>query len=158
MKEIPLTNGGVALIDDEDYEHVTQHRWGKYRLGHLKTWYVKQTSRGDDGKQPYLHRFILGVSLFGPRVDHRNGDGLDNQRGNLRKVTQSQNLQNRQGLNADNKTGVRGVCWDTNRRRYLATIGVMGKTINLGRFDTLEEAERVVVEARYLMMTHSDGR
>jgi hypothetical protein len=160
MREVPLTNGGVALVDDEDYERVMTRRWGKYRLARWhKTYYVRQTNptAAERRKGVYLHRWLMDAGA-GEKVDHRNGDGLDNQRSNLRKTSNAQNLQNRQGLGRNNKTGVRGVCWDTARSTYNATVGVGGKTYNLGRFATLEEAEAAAIAGRLRLHTHSDGR
>ena len=93
-----------------------------------------------------LHRFLVDCPK-GKVVDHINGDTLDNRRQNLRVVSNAENLQNRQGLNANNSSGVRGVSWDKARGKWQAKIKVNYKTIHLGRFDDIEEARKAVEEA-----------
>lgn len=152
MSEIPLTNGGVALVDDEDYARVMLYRWGKYFFARHQTYYVKQTKPYVTGQRPYLHRFLLGIERFGPRIEHRNGNGLDNRKENLREVTHWQRLSKM------SETGVRNVYWEVERQKYRVQIWVLGKAVILGRFTTLEDAEAAVIQARFQMMTPSDGR
>jgi hypothetical protein len=88
-------------------------------------------------------------------VDHINGDGLDNRKGNLRVVTRSQNAQNRLSAQANSKTGVLGVYWNKSRRRYEASVRVGGKRVFCRLFKTLEEASVAVAEARRRFMPYS---
>jgi len=94
------------------------------------------------GRKVYLHRAILNAPK-GRRVDHKDGDTLNNRRSNLRLCTAVQNGHNR--LNAA------GVTYDRNRRRWAARVQVEYRTINLGRFKTREEATRVrrLAERKY---------
>lgn len=98
-----------------------------------------------------MHRFILGVSgrLL---VDHKNGDGLDNRKQNLRCATNAQNLCNR-GKNSNNTTGYKGVSYYRRTGRYAANIGAGHKRF-LGYFDTAEEAHKAYSEAAYKL--HGD--
>jgi hypothetical protein len=82
MREIPLTQGKVALIDDSDYELVSKYKWYVHHRG--RCWYATRKIR-IDGKliQQHLHRLLLDAQP-GEDVDHINGDGLDNQRNNSR--------------------------------------------------------------------------
>lgn len=103
MKKIPLWNkkGEVidyALCSDEDYDELMKHRWHRY-LGNRHIYYAKRTTdRKEFGKQRtvLMHRQILGVLLDRTiQVDHKNSNGLDNTRENLRLCTPSQNAMNR---------------------------------------------------------------
>jgi hypothetical protein len=142
MKEIPLTKGKIALVDDADYERVVA--LGKWCASqHSRTaWYAKKRISGPDRasrKIIIMHRFILGLSEPRPLVDHVNGNGLDNRRENLRLATQSQNQQNR-GPSYGRK--LKGVCFDKSDGRWLASIRINGISRSLGRFGTPEEAAR----------------
>jgi len=97
----------------------------------------------------FMHRFILGLP-DGQGVDHRNGDGLDNQRYNLRPATQLQNSRNR-GPSSNNTTGFKGVVWAKIPQRYQVQLEVHGKKIWLGYFDDPVMAARAYdVKARQI--------
>ena len=88
----------------------------------------------------YLHRFILQLPA-GLLGDHRNGDGLDCRRTNLRAATNQQNIVN---FDRSNKTSYRGVSFreDRKSRPWRAQISFKRKGIHLGYFETAEEAAR----------------
>ena len=98
MREIPLTKNKVAVVDDEDYERIAQFKWHSVCMGlYRKIWYAVRDAR--DGEQMeieriYMHREIMGATP-GVEIDHRNGDGLDNRKQNLRPATHAQNIRNR---------------------------------------------------------------
>lgn len=138
MREIPLTSGGFALVDDEDFDRVTEAgSW--YAHESLNTSYATQNYRPDGGKYTTrrMHSFITGL----PYVDHVNGNGLDNRRTNLRLATASQNQAN-QRMRRDNTSGFRGVYWHAPGRRWRALIIAKGKRISLGYYDAREDAAR----------------
>ena len=100
MREIPLTQGRVAIVDDEDYEALNAFKWNMSRRAH--TVYAGRHARRKDGRctREYMHRVVLAMKLRRPlakgeQTDHINGEGLDNRRENLRLATRSQNLYNR---------------------------------------------------------------
>jgi len=105
-------------------------------------------------RREYMHRVIMGAKC-GEFVDHINGDRADNRRCNLRIVTNSQNLQNRHGPTRVNRLGKRGV-HATPNGTFRAHIGLGGKTIVLGTFKTIEEADRAAKTGRAKYMTHSE--
>lgn len=141
MREIPLTQGLVALVDDEDFEPLTQYRWYAHRGCH--TFYADRKQRIN--VPPYqksltMHRELL-QALSGQEVDHIDGDGLNNQRANLRLATTSQNQSNRAML-PNNTSGRRGVSWHRRDRRWRAAIGQGNKVVHLGLFIDLDDAAR----------------
>jgi hypothetical protein len=136
MREIILSNGMVAQVDDEDYERVVIHKWiyDPAGQGYARAFIGVGVSR----RSTQIHRFILDAPV-GVQVDHINGDGLDNRRCNLRLVNRSQNQQNT-FLPPSNKTGYKGVHWDKTKGHYRASIMKDKQTHRLGRFDSCEEA------------------
>ena len=81
--EVKLTRGLVTIIDVEDLEFVSQHKWCVFRRRH-----TDYAGRAQGKKMVFLHRVLLNAT-DGIDVDHRNNDGLDNRRANLRLCTRS---------------------------------------------------------------------
>jgi hypothetical protein len=135
---IPLTQGLEAVIDAEDLPMVTGKNWRAARDG-LQV-YALTDVRDSSGKKTCIsmHRLILR-SPAGLGVDHRDGDGLNNRRKNLRPATKAQNGQNRP-QNKNNTSGFKGVSWHAQRGRWRAQIMVAGRKKSLGLFDTPEDA------------------
>lgn len=99
MKKIDVKNGLFALVDDEDYEYLSQFKWKAKRKNGEKTFYVSRYYRVGDRKlgkkkQVLMHREILGLTDPKDFADHINHNGLDNRRINLRKCTISENNKN----------------------------------------------------------------
>ncbi|MFI5473137.1 HNH endonuclease [Streptomyces cacaoi] len=137
MREIHLTSGGIALVDDEDFDRVVETgSW--YAHKSLNTSYATQNYRPDGGKYTTrrMHSFITGL----PYVDHVNGNGLDNRRANLRAATASQNQAN-QRMRRDNRSGFRGV-QHAPGDRWRALLIAKGQRISLGYYDAREDAAR----------------
>lgn len=151
MKQITLTRGKVALVDDEDFEWLSQYKW-HFTLGHRGNEYAHTTIyKGKDN--PYyrwpMHRAILerqGYDMTGHHADHINGNGLDNRRCNLRKATPQQNACNQRNRRQTNTPYIGVHKYDTERRPsyqakpYWAAVTVHGKKISAGYFATAEEA------------------
>jgi hypothetical protein len=140
MREIPLTQGKVAIIDDEDYELVMSMRWRLFKdHGNL---YAKANLKLPNGKKTTIrmHRLILNAPE-GLMVDHKNGDGLNNQKNNIRLVEQWQNACN-QGIRKSNRTGFKGIVVAQNGKSYYAVITANKTVTKLGKFKTLEDAAR----------------
>jgi len=141
---VPLKVGRFALIDAEDVERVSAFTWSlKWRRKATHPEYA-YSHKSESGKSVQLHRFILGVddSAF---VDHKNGNGLDNRRCNLRAATRSQNMANStMPLGA---SGYRGARLDIRRNHWYATIQVERKKIYLGVHPTSESAARAYDKA-----------
>lgn len=134
--EIPLSGGGVALVDEFDAARViAAGPW--HARPHGRTTYAQRHVTRADGARTtqQMHTLIMGVV----GVDHRNHDGLDNRRSNLRPASQSQNTAN-QRQRRDNTSGYRGV--SRKRRRWIAQIRVNGVQQHIGTYDTPVAAAR----------------
>jgi hypothetical protein len=151
-REIPLLNGhgevvGHTKVSPEDFEALSQWRWAMKDGNYV----VRRATY-------YLHREIMGlVAGDGLSVDHINGDGLDNRRGNLRAVTQGHNCQN-----VPSKPGstspYRGVSWSKQANKWQAQCTVNGENNYLGYFDDELEAARVAAEFRREYLPYSVER
>ena len=142
MKRIKLTQGQFAIVDDADFEWLSQWKWyaepprkQKGAGSSCNIWYAVRE------KGIRMHREILGLKKGdGKQTDHRNGNGLDNKRVNLRICTRSENMQN---LHHRNKKGAgkhQGV--HKQGRRWRAVIVKDGKRIHIGTYDLAKEAAR----------------
>ena len=136
-REIPLTKGFVALVDDEDYERVAAFKWQALVCRHL-VYGVRTVCNSGKRSAVLLHRFVLGAPAD-KQVDHRDMDGLNCQKSNLRLCSHSENLRN-QPRRKNNLSGFKGVYPDNNRGRWRASIQVNKKIIHLGTFDRAEDA------------------
>lgn len=146
MKEIELTQGRVALVDDEDYETLAQFKW-TLRKNRGCAYAYRTAYRGGTRRTVLMHRQIIGVPR-GVEVDHVNGDGLDNRRSNLRPANRSQNCYNMRRRR--NRSGYKGVRFHSTTHRakpWYATIKACGEQTFLGYFSTAEDAARAYDEA-----------
>ena len=136
MKRIPLTNGYFAIVDDEDYESVSRFKWYSQRHGDCDyaccLIYMGHVGGTQKNAKMKMHQLIMRPPV-GLEVDHRNQDGLDNTRGNLRLCTRAQNCMNRRSRKATSSI-YKGVCWFKNNRKWCARIWVGGRNIRLGMF------------------------
>lgn len=112
------------------------------------------------GKLVYSHRLAYewanGEIPDGMYVDHRCHTRNCVRPEHLRLATNAQNQQNRRGATRASATGVRGVHWDKQDRKYRALVNLSGKKYHVGSFDTLEEAEAAVIVKRRELFTHDD--
>lgn len=139
MKEIKLTQGKCAIVDDEDYEILNAFRW--YAWCYAGLWYAKRNFWVNGKcKTVYMHRKILNAQQ-GIEIDHRNGNGLDNRKENLRLCTHRQNMCNKKQPRKGNKLGIKGVYWNKECKKFRAKIQSNGKTIHLGLFNVLDDAD-----------------
>lgn len=131
---VPISDGRFhAVVDEADYPLIAGIKW--YVLKSLRNTYAQS----GDGR--LMHRLIAGATSDAVKVDHRDNDGLNNVRENLRIGTQSQNLAN-QRKQEGCQTPYKGVCTVTGSKKFRAMIGKDGKREYLGSFATAEEAGR----------------
>ena len=140
MKKISLSKGEYAIVDDEDFEWLSQQRW------HITSNRYARRIKWDGKKKKniyfYMHREILqryGFGMKGKETDHINRNKLDNRKVNFRIATHQQNGFN-SSLSKRNKSGYKGVSWDKERKVWATCIGIDNKCLSLGRFITPQEA------------------
>lgn len=145
MKTINLTQGKVALVDDEDYEYLNQWKWYAHKKSN--TYYAARTIYIPKRQQIYMHRVILNAPK-GAQVDHININGLDNQKLNLRLCNNTEN-QRHQQLRLDNTTGFKGVSIKKGcvSKPYYVQIHLNNKPVSLGYYLTAKEAAQAYDEA-----------
>jgi hypothetical protein len=136
-KAIMLTKGAYAIVDEEDYQRLSQYNWCLAARSHTDyaANYTNNCCR-------LLHREVLKLSKGEPMVDHINHNGLDNRKCNLRLCTRNENAYNslKKGKNTSSK--YKGVCFDKNRDKWTASICKDKVRLNIGRFDTEIEAAK----------------
>lgn len=145
MRSIQLTKGLIALVDDVDFDLVSRWKWRAKK--HRSNWIVYRSAqyRGV-GYTVTMSRLIMKAP-DGVLVDHWDGDGLNNQRHNLRFCTNQQNQHNQRHLRSDNTSGYKGVTFWRHRGIFNAQIYVNKVRKNLGYYPTAEEAAAAYDEA-----------
>lgn len=138
MKEIPLSQGKYALVDDTDYSYLSQFTWSacQYKKGY--TFYAVRRD-ASTGRLISMHRALLGYPR-GVRIDHRDGNGLNNQRENIRQATASQNQHNRPGWRNAQGSSYKGVDFVKRRGLYRSRICVARQQMTLGLFENEVDA------------------
>jgi hypothetical protein len=134
---VTLTRGCVAVIDAADVHLVEGWNWSA--TPSKGTFYAQRRTRVDGGRTIMMHRAILGLVDRATHVDHIDGNGLNNRRCNIRPCSIAQNQHNR-GMSRTNTSGYKGVSWDAQGKKWGASIRAFGRQMNLGRFNTAEEA------------------
>lgn len=139
----PLTKGYFGIVDIQDSDLAKSRNWCAQE--NERNVYVIHT-KWNDGKpkRRHLHRMIYekmsGVALESQqKIDHRDRNGLNNSRTNIRLASNSQNTINSR-LTSKNKSGVKGVCWKADKQRWRAYISIDGRQKDLGLFKKFEDA------------------
>lgn len=142
-KQIPLTQGLFALVDDEDFEYLNQWKWQAQK--HRNTFYAtRKDGVWPNRKEVKMHRVIMNTPA-GVETDHWDGDGLNNRRMNLRVCATNQNQHNRTRKNANNTSGYKGVTpyrRTDKENKWKAQLVLNGKLLYLGLYATPEDAAR----------------
>ncbi len=143
MKQIQLTQGKIALIDDADFDLVSQKKWWAISFNNGSLFYAACKI---SGKRVTMHRFLLGIRDRNIIVDHADGNGLNNTRNNLRTCTNSQNVMNSK-TPFTNTSGYRCVSWCKPAKKWIAKININKKAVYLGSFADKKDAAAVYNEA-----------
>lgn len=132
MKTIPLTQNKVALVDDEDFDRVSAFKWHAQKSRKWRNYAKRNILRADGGQTTQcLHQFLMpGVKS----IDHRDGNGLNNCRDNLRPATNQQNQRGFKHKRIGASSRFRGVCWHSEHQKWGSYISVSGKRLHLGYF------------------------
>lgn len=139
MKLIPLTKGLFAQVDDEDYDYLMQWKWCATKSG--KTFYAQRTN--EKRQSVLMHREILST----PKdmlTDHKDHNGLNNQKINLRICNHLENQYNKSSVGVSKYLGV---TYEADRKKWRASIAINGKNTKVGRFNTEIEAAKAYNEA-----------
>ena len=147
MREILLTQGKIAIVDDEDYEKINRQKWCACR--YRKTFYAIR-KKNNTNSTVYMHRLIMNMT-DNRKIDHRDNNGLNNQKENLRVCSDSENKCNR-GKTCVNSVGFKGVT--PRRKKFVAQIRKNNKNYYLGIFSSVEEAASAYDKAANLL--HGD--
>lgn len=138
MKEIKLTQGKVALVDDCDFEYLNQWKWYAHKsIRGVNLYYAKRNSKELNRKTIFMHHVVIGKPSSGLVTDHIDGNGLNNQRNNLRIVTQRVNSQNNHNTQTSSFVGV---TFHKQTKKWQAQIKINGKSKYLGLFNKEEDA------------------
>ena len=150
MKRIPLSQGLYAIVSERDHNYLNRWKWTAWCCGNVRYAYRK-TSRTRRQRNVFMHSAVAArKGLSEGRVDHVDGNGLNNCRSNLRCATQSQNGMNRCKPRT-NRSGYKGVSQTTHSNRWRARIGAGGKEKQLGTFDTPRQAARAYDNAAAML-------
>lgn len=141
---VPLTMGYEAVIDAADVHLIEGYNWSA-QPGVSTVYAARRKTIGGRLCTIRMHRVLMG-DPSGLDVDHRDRDGLNNRRSNLRCATRSENNRN-QPTPKHNTSGLKGVTWDRSRNMWRSQIKLHGKTHTLGRFHSPDEAHRAYCEA-----------
>lgn len=130
------------MIDDQDYDFISQYKWFIYRCTFkgkkARTMYAVSRI---NGKTIRMHRLILGHNDPKTLVDHKDHNGLNNQRSNLRTATPQQNLFNCRPFKS-NKTGFKGVSFHKGDKKYMVFLRVNGRNSYFGSYDSPSDAAK----------------
>lgn len=137
-RKIPLTQGKYTIVDDADYEWLSQYNWQVDSDG-----YAVRSARGEErsnGCKVRMARAIMKAPK-GKQVDHINGDRLDNRRLNLRSCTNAENTRNG-SHHRTNTSGYKGVYWNKREKKWRAHIRANNIHIHLGYFKSVIEGAK----------------
>ncbi len=143
MKTIQLTRGYETIVDDDVYELLNKYKWCLSVAP--RTFYALTGIKKQNGTRTTIrmHQLIIRC-LPGEVIDHRDGNGLNNLRSNLRICSQAENNRNVRKRRT-NTSGYKGV--DFHQGKYRARIRTNGKRLYLGYHDNAEDAARAYDEA-----------
>lgn len=132
-KLIPLTNGEFTLVDDEDYEELAKYKWGVLKV-HQSSHATRTTKTKNESR--FMHRIIFKAKTGEPFIDHIDGNGLNNQKSNLRWASRSENMQNSKKTLGKRHSKYKGVSFHKGSKKWCANIRKETKKIYLGLFET----------------------
>ena len=148
--KIKLTQNQVTVVDDIDYEYLSQLKWfaTKAGLGSSKFYAARWSRANGRRKLIYIHNLVaerMGLDLSCD-IDNIDRNSLNNLRNNLRSATKREQAQNRSKRN-DNTSGIPGVNWNKRDKKWYVRVNINGKEKHLGCFSDKLEAEKIRIEA-----------
>jgi hypothetical protein len=153
MKLVELTQGYSAIVDDRDYDRVSEFKWlAQVRPGGKGVYAKTSLPRTYGGHRPclYMHRLIMRIYNRKIKVDHKDNDGLNNRRCNIRVATTSQNGGNcRKQKHTTSR--FKGVHWRKDCKRWSVAVVKNRRRYHIGHFKSEVAAARAYDEAARLM-------
>ena len=146
FRKIKLTRGKYAKVSQEDFARMNKDRWYVTTKNNQTFYAVRMIYAGGRKKQIQMHRAIMNPEK-NLVVDHRDGDGLNNTRGNLRIATQAENCYNKRKCRNKRSSQYKGVSYRKRDKKWTAVITFKGISINLGMFEDEIEAAKAYDEA-----------
>ncbi len=147
MKQIPLTKGQFAIVDDEDFEYLNQWKWFASYCTRGKRYYALRAERlNGKNRSIGMHRLLLGLNDKSIIADHIDHNTLNNTRSNLRAVTHAQNMTNRLPKH-NGSSKFLGVYKVKNKNYWVAQITKNGEKMKTGFFKNELEAARAYDKA-----------
>ena len=141
FRRIPLTQGKYAIVDPDDYWHLSKHKWYAAKMNGC--FYAVRGIVTKDGKRRHLpiHRCIIKVpdNMF---VDHINHNGLDNRKANLRPATHQQNVWNRKLVRKGSKSRYIGLQWDKRSKKWQVNMRIDRQLRGFGSYTSEIEAAK----------------
>jgi hypothetical protein len=145
MKTLPLSQGYVVCVDDDDYEWASQWKWCALVTGRKRqiVYAIRTRTHTEIANKPgkrmvLMHRELLDA--VGGVVDHKDHDGLNNRRNNIRHTTQKLNAANNR--KEIGRHGFKGVHQPKGSKRFASRLSKADGSVHLGMFDTIEDAAR----------------
>lgn len=135
-KQIKLTRGYYALVDDEDYEYLNQFKWYP-AFDNNNIYAIRAPTMVEGCLLIRMHWDVMG----GKGIDHVDGNGLNNQKSNLRFCTSAENNHNRRPVK-NSSSKYKGVSWDKSAKKWRAQIKINDKSFPLGRYSNEIEAAK----------------
>ena len=139
MKKIPLTQGQFAIVDDEDYDRLSEYKWRVNKSG--RVFYAVRDCYLNKKRESISMARSLVCPDNGMEVDHINRNPLDNRRNNIRVCTRQENSRNR-GIPAHNTSGYKGVRWHNQANKWMAVLGIDGKLVYFGFYTCIVKAAK----------------
>ena len=146
MKEIQLTKGQVALVDDDMFDYLNQWKWYASEQKNGKFYAARKIKLNSKRTSIMMHRLIINNTDSKLHTDHINGITLDNRKINLRICTNSQNQMNK-NAQVNNKNGFKGVSYNKEKKKYEVSITANCNKIFLGRYDNIIHAAKAYNKA-----------
>ena len=139
MKQIQLTQGKFTFVDDEDFDFLSKNNWCAEERQKDKFYASRSIDNKNERRHIYMHRLLMQIPND-KQIDHIDGDGLNNQKNNLRIASIAENQRNRIVLAKNNTSGYKGVSWIKRAKKWGARIRIDRKLKHLGYFNHKKEA------------------